>query len=85
MVEESLNDAHQNHLGVLFKENQIATIKILIQSVELWSQVILIEVGLEDRGKRLEFGFPQARTERYTPPAAISEGSQEIGSQGPRP
>lgn len=56
--------AHQNHFGVLFKENQTATIKSLIQSVELWSQVILIEVGLEDRGKGLEFGFPQDRTER---------------------
>lgn len=57
MGEESLNDAHQNHLGVLFKENQIATIKLLIQSVELRSQVILTEVGLEDRGRDSSLAF----------------------------
>lgn len=53
MGEESLNDCSPDcsHVGVLFKENQIATIKILIQSVELWTQVILIEAGLEDRGR----------------------------------
>lgn len=34
------------HLRVLFKNSQIASNKILIQEVEVWSQVILTEGGV---------------------------------------